>query len=241
MDSTEQAIEEAVALSPLDVPNLRREMPVWDTPGLEWQWQEVLKQIVVAGEFSVPCAMGIDTRAMLFKIVRAMEARSVLDIGTYVGTSAFAYALACGTYGNVTTVDLHDANAPDGHWARAGRACPPRRMLTDAGVAERVDFVTMDSRDFLRHTTRKYDFISIDGWHEDFCVYEEIKLALQVLSPRGLIFLDDVHPVGFVPPEGRDYIDGPRAALDQHLAEKAPFDAWYPADQLVAFLLQKET
>jgi len=196
---------------------LRTKLPIYDTPELAAQWAEAYAVMERVGELGVPCAMGVGTRQVAFQAIRAMDARSVLDIGTYVGTSALNYALAVGEGGRVVTVDIRDANAEDSYWTRAGRGRSPRELLTMAGVADRVEFVTMDSEEYLRSTREKFDFVSIDGWHEAHAVRKDVKLSMERLNDDGLIFMDDVQPGG--PPPEVDSIKGPWRALERLMLE----------------------
>jgi predicted O-methyltransferase YrrM len=152
-----------------------------------------------------------------------MGARRVLDIGTYVGTSALMYAMAVGHGGRVVSVDTDDVNGVGGHWHNVRGAVPPASLMKSADLAERVDFVRMDARDFLECTCDRFDLISLDGWHEDFAVEREIELSLDRLTPNGLIFLDDVQAANEELPAGFDRIDGPRVAVERLLRNGAPF------------------
>lgn len=220
----------------MNVSHLRPALPDIDTPELEAQWQEALALLTDLGELGQPCAMAVETREMLFKTIRAMGATRVLDIGTFTGASALAFALAVGPGGSVTTVDIRPANDADGHWRAYGRPRSPAKLMALAGVADRVEFVTLDSVAYLKATHKTFDLISLDGWHKESAVYAEIPLALDRLNPGGLIFLDDVQPAGYVPPPGLDVIDGPRKALERHARERAPF-RMIPAPPAMAFLL----
>lgn len=203
------------------------------------EWAPAYDVLESLGELGVACAMSIGTRRILFQTIRAMGATRVLDIGTYVGTSALNFALAVGEAGSVVSVDIE----PD-HWLKVGRRWSPAELMQQAGVADRVEFVTMDARDYLRTTAERFDFISIDGWHEDFAVEEEVELALGRLNPGGLIFLDDVQDEGETPPPGLDVIDGPRMALAR-LLQRFPIRAVHMRSTLegewsaTAFLLAK--
>jgi predicted O-methyltransferase YrrM len=206
----------------LDVSRLRPDVPQYDTPQLAREWQEALEVLTRIDELGIPCAMSIGTRRILFQTIRAMGATDILDIGTFTGTSAATFALASGENGRVTTVDIQDANAPDGHWSVHGRPRTPMELIAQVGAVHRVEFVTQDSVEYLKGTARLFDFISIDGWHEDFCVYAEIELAMKRLKSDGLIFMDDVQFLGYPLPLGHDRIPGPLKAIWRHLDEGAP-------------------
>jgi predicted O-methyltransferase YrrM len=220
--------------------HLRGALPDWETdPELDAQWREALSVIDRLGVRGVSCAMGIDTREMLFKVIRAAGCKTVLDIGTFLGTSALAYALAVGPDGKVVTVDIRDANdAPDSHWRLRERPQSPRDMLEAAGVLDRVEFVTQDSVEYLKHTWQKFDFVSIDGWHDPRGVYAEIPLSLARINDGGFMFLDDMQPPGFKLQPGLDTITGPWEAVMRHVKEGLLVRIERPLpDVAVAFLL----
>ena len=204
--------------------SLRKELPKFDTPDLVAQWKHALAILTRVGELDIPCTMRLGERQLLFQVLRAMGAREVLDIGTYCGTSALAFALAVGEGGHVVSVDIQDANAADGHWVEAMRR-KPRDLMEAAGVSERVEFVTMDAREYMVDTRRSFDLISIDGHHELESVGSEVRLALMLLRPNGLVFLHDVQDEDEILPPGFDKIDGPRLALKELIEERAPVRA----------------
>jgi predicted O-methyltransferase YrrM len=211
----------------LDVSNLRHDLPNWDRMGFYEAWLVTEDKLLELGESDIPCAMRPAKRRLCFQIIRAMGAKSVLDIGTYVGTSAANYGAAVGSGGRVVTVDIRSVDADNAHWKQVGRNLSPRALMEAVGVADRVQFVTCDARKYLAETAEKFDFISIDGWHEYFAVYEEIRLALTRLNPDGLIFLDDIQIPGQRLFEGCDRFDGPWRALQRHISERAPFEVIY--------------
>jgi predicted O-methyltransferase YrrM len=201
-----------------------RPLPDFDSPALARTWRKALAVMSDLHEINVPCAMPIGLRRMLFQIVTAMGAQSVLDIGTYCGTSALTFALAGA---RVTTVDIKNANSSDGYWVDTGRRQSPQSLMMKAGVADRVQFVAMDSVEYLQATGQYFDFVSIDGWHEWHQVYKEIPLSIDRLNPGGLIYLDDIHSPEYQPGAGLDFIPGPWIALQRHLLLGSQFKATY--------------
>lgn len=229
----------------IDCSNLRRDLPAFHSAAL-YDWHKARENFAYTNSIEVPCCMNIHTREMLFKVIRSMGAKSVLDIGTYVGVSALNYAMAVGIGGGVTTVDVKDVNAPDGYWFEAGMWAKPFDMVSRAGVSHRVDFIIRDSVEFMRECPYKFDFISIDGWHEDHQVYKEIELAMGLLRPNGLIFMDDVMEFDDpARPKELDYIYGPHKALQKHLdqgldVQPVMFNQLNGSWVANAFLIRKE-
>lgn len=220
---------------------MRTSLPDITSPQLHDEWLEARAVMERLDHLGIPCAMGVETREMLFKTVRAAGCKRVLDIGTFVGSSALTFALAVGEGGHVTTVDIREQNdAADSHWRIRGRPQSPRDLLTAAGVADRVIFVCGDSVTFLERDTAEYDFISIDGWHHPDGVYEDVRLSFPRLAPDGLLFLDDMQPPGFVPHPGMDVIRGPWDAVQRHLTEGLQVNIVPPLPNVaVAFLVPR--
>lgn len=186
----------------MNTDNLRRDLPRYDTQALAGHWSSAEKLMQSLGERAVFRAMSIGTRRILFQAIRAMGARSVLDIGTYTGTSALAFALAVGPGGRVVTVDVVDANADDGYWSVDGRPQRPSELMVKAGVSDWVEFVTADANDYLRSTDERFDFICIDSAKSEDDTYEQLPLVMDRLNPGGLVFMDDVFADGKPMPSG---------------------------------------
>jgi predicted O-methyltransferase YrrM len=185
----------------VNMQNLRTNVPKYDTAELGRQWSEARKVFEELDELDVPCAMTMSSRQIIFQTMRAMGAKTALDIGTFTGLSALTMALA-----------------DTGYWQRYGRRNKPRDLMHLAGVRDRVEFAQADSVNLLKVTQRQFDFISIDGWHEAHQVYKEIPLAIEALKPNGILFLDDVQVNG--PPPEHDHIKGPLLAIERLLLEK---------------------
>lgn len=181
--------------------------------------------------------MGWAQRRLLYQVVRAQGARSVLDIGTYCGSSAATFAQAVGEGGRVVSVDKRNVNGPTGYWSTVPGCRPPREALASVGLAERVEFVKSKSDEYMAKTPERFDFISIDGWHEAWAVYTDILLALNLLKPEGLIFLDDVQRPGHPIPPNVNRIPGPYKALEWHQNRGTQFLVRYTEEAPSAFLL----
>lgn len=183
-----------------NIESLLQTLPKFDTPALSAEWGAAHNVFRAVDAVNVFRAMSIGTRRILFQTLRAMNAKDVLDLGTYNGTSALCFALAC-THGRVVTVDVVDANAPDGYWAVDGLTHSPQQLMDKAGV-KNVEFVTQDATAYLRSTADTFDMICIDASKSEEDTYDQMPLAVARLNPGGLIFMDDVFADGVPMPSG---------------------------------------
>ena len=94
----------------------------------------------------------IDEAAILFKTVRSMVRPRGVEIGRFHGASTLLLAVAVGSGGKLTTIDL----APQDDEAL-------RRVLQSADVANRVELVVGDANEV--HWSGELDFVFIDGDH----------------------------------------------------------------------------
>ncbi len=128
--------------------------------------------------------IGPDQAAFLAMLVRSIDARRCLEIGTFTGMSALAVASALPNDGKLICCDISV------EWTAIAR-----RYWQEAGVAARIDLrlaPALDTlRDLLAHDgSRHYDFAFIDADKSGYDSYYEA--CLQLLRPGGLIALDNM-------------------------------------------------
>ena len=143
-----------------------------------------------------------DQRA-LYTLVRAFKPLSILEVGTHIGSSTLAIALASarnvaeGLTPHITTVDIRDVNEVHSKpWEYFGSDASPREKLEELELAALVEFKIGDSLSILRDTDKTFDFIFLDGNHRAPAVYREIPLAVGSLASDGCIVMHDVFPGG---------------------------------------------
>ena len=138
-------------------------------------------------------------RRALYTLVRALKPASVLEIGTYIGSSTLHLARALKTNGggHLTTVDTYDVNDPvNGSWKKYGFPISVQQALEQADLADRVSFRTDTAVGFLNKTDLNFDMIFLGGEHSAAAIYNEVSAALRRLSPDGIIILHDYYPDG---------------------------------------------
>jgi caffeoyl-CoA O-methyltransferase len=125
--------------------------------------------------------------AFMTLLLRAIGARTAIEVGTFTGYSTICIARGLAPGGRVLTCDV------SAEWTAMAR-----RYFERAGVADRVDLRIGPAIDTLRTlpSAATYDFGFIDadktGYRE---YYEEI---LSRLRPNGLLMLDNVLWMGQV-------------------------------------------
>jgi len=121
-----------------------------------------------------------ETAELLGVLVRAMQAKRVLEIGTSNGYSTIWLADAAeATGGSVTSVEIDPK-----------RTAMARSSLAEAGVA--ADLLTEDAADTLRHSPDgAWDFVFLDAERPAYAGYWPD--LVRVLAPGGgLVAIDNV-------------------------------------------------
>lgn len=117
-------------------------------------------------------------------LLRLINAKRVLELGTFTGYSALAMALALPEDGKLITCDISEewtANAP-AFWEKAHQAA---KIELRIGPALDTMHALLDAG--MQH---QFDFIFIDADKTNYLQYYEC--ALQLISPRGLIAIDNI-------------------------------------------------
>ena len=116
-------------------------------------------------------------------LVRLIDARRALEIGTFTGYSALAVALALPAEGRLICCDVSE------EWTGIAR-----RYWREAGVADRIDLRLAPAADTLAKLiasgeTGSFDFAFIDADKENYDLYYE--QCLKLVRPGGLIAIDN--------------------------------------------------
>ncbi|MHB8466021.1 MAG: O-methyltransferase [Acidimicrobiales bacterium] len=124
--------------------------------------------------------IGDDQAVLMEIIVRAMGARSAIEIGTFTGYSALAVARGLGPSGRLLCLDVSE------EWTSIGRPFWER-----AGVADRIEVRIGPALDTLRAlpTDAPFDFAFVDADKSNYSAYYEELLPR--LRPGGLLLADN--------------------------------------------------
>jgi predicted O-methyltransferase YrrM len=123
-------------------------------------------------------------------LLRLLQAKNVLELGTFTGYSALAMSLALPDDGRVITCDINTewTNVAHPYWSAANQA--EKIELKIAPAIETMHQLINDG--FQQH----FDFIFIDADKTNYLKYYE--LALQLVTPNGLIAIDNIFWEGAV-------------------------------------------
>jgi len=179
--------------------------------------------------FMLPGNQSVSGLVFLVSLARAIDARSIFEIGTYNGLTAWCLArnLASST---VHTLDLPSSAAPllplfEGD--PGNRIAFPThvyevlphegRVVQEWGDSARFDFAPWRGR---------CDLVYVDGAHSPEYVESDTRNAFEMLSPTGAIVWDDY----------RRSVPGVAAVLDRVQRVQALDLARIPQTRLVAYL-----
>ena len=131
-------------------------------------------------------------------IARAIQPRTILEIGTYLGLGALTFALNTAAECRIFTIDLPDdtleATREAGDWqfvensrgrvGSAWRTYPPE-------VSGKIIQLRGDSLTIELERAGHPDLIFIDGGHSYEIVKSDTERALSILAPGGALLWDD--------------------------------------------------
>jgi predicted O-methyltransferase YrrM len=162
--------------------------------------------------------IGADQGALLALLVRSLDARMALEIGTFTGYSALAVAAALPPGGKLVCCDISD------EWTTIAR-----RYWKEAGVAEKIELRLAPALQSLRALERErgagsFDFAFVDADKTAYDAYYES--CLKLLRPGGLVAFDNVLWSGTVAdPKAHDADTDALRALNVKIRDDARVDS----------------
>ncbi len=170
--------------------------------GIADGWEEAKTSIDEVFEYAPGIhAMDPESCRAIYHLIRRLQPRSVLEIGTNRGASTLHAAMAMREYRNagrpprMVTVDLFDVNDPATVEAKRYRiVTPPREMLARLDCADMVEFSIARSTDYLDGREAEFDFILMDHAAAADIIYRDIALAIRALRPGGQLLIHPYFP-----------------------------------------------
>jgi caffeoyl-CoA O-methyltransferase len=111
-------------------------------------------------------------------LIFALEARSVLEIGTFSGYSALAMAEGLPSDGRIVTLEIDETHAE-----------LARRAIAESPHAKKIEIVLGPALKSIERLPGPFDFVFIDADKDQYLDYYEA--VLPKLAPRGLIAADN--------------------------------------------------
>jgi caffeoyl-CoA O-methyltransferase len=111
-------------------------------------------------------------------LVHGMQARRVLELGTFSGYGTLSMAAGLPSDGRIDSCEISEKHA-----------AVARRYIEQAGYADRVTVHLGPALDTVRALEGEWDFVFIDADKENYVAYYEE--VLPRLSPTGLIAADN--------------------------------------------------
>jgi caffeoyl-CoA O-methyltransferase len=159
--------------------------------------------------------MAPEQGAFITLLLRAIEARRALEIGTFTGYGSISIGRGLAPDGRLITCDISE------EWTGIAR-----RYIEEAGLADRIDLRIGPALETLRglDPDDPFDFVFIDADKKEYVDYYEESLPL--LRRGGLVMVDNVFRGGdVIDPSADD--DGVRAirALNDRIAADERVDS----------------
>lgn len=143
---------------------------------------EVLRELSRATHLEVlrPRMLSGNVQGQFLKMVcRIVNAKRVLEIGTYTGYAAISMAMGLGEDGFLHTIDINDEIEDF-----------TREYISRSGLENRIRFHVGDACDIIPGLEETFDVVFIDADKREYLDY--YKLVFDKVRPGGIILADDV-------------------------------------------------
>lgn len=121
-------------------------------------------------------------------LLRSIEAKRVLELGTFTGYSALTMAENLPADGEVITIDINETNVS-----------LAKDFWQQSADGHKIKSVLGSGLDIIPTLKAPFDFVFIDADKRNYIDY--LKLTVPLLSPRGIIVIDNVLWNGKVLPD----------------------------------------
>lgn len=120
---------------------------------------------------------GLENATLKF-LLKLINAKNVLEVGTFVGYSALSMAEALPVDGKVVTLDINDEFVS-----------VAKEVWAESEAGKKIELVLGPALDFMTQTSQKYDMIFIDADKVNYINYFE--RGLEILNEGGIIAVDN--------------------------------------------------
>ncbi len=152
----------------------------------DWSPEEIVETNELSTQAATrPCSTGQPDCLYLASLVRFFQPKHILEIGTFIGTTAQILGSQCrrNGQGHVVTVDMDQSNCTLPEWC--------------TGLIETVEAKSSEALARFRDESRRFDFVFIDAniTAEDMRVLDELTTDDAVLVTHDFTFSDGEAPI----------------------------------------------
>lgn len=133
-------------------------------------------------------------------LVKLLNPKTILEIGTYTGYSGICMARGLGVKGKLITLDINDELEP-----------MVRGFIEISGLSDKIDYRLGNAMDIIPQLSGNFDFVFIDADKTNYINY--YNLIVDRVNPGGIILADNVLWSGKVVAETGKKIDNDTKAI----------------------------
>lgn len=126
-----------------------------------------------------------DTLQVIDEILSQTKPQKILEIGTAVGYSAICFSAFLPEGGKIDTIERDKERIQEA-----------KENIKQVGVEDKIRILAGDAVEILPTIEEKYDMIFIDAAKGKYPFF--LAQALRLLSPKGIIFADNILYKGYV-------------------------------------------
>lgn len=135
-------------------------------------------------EEHIPIIMD-DTLEVVDKILKEVQPKRILEIGTAVGYSAMCFSEYLQGDGKIDTIERDEE-----------RIAEAKVNIKNVGVEDKINIYEGDAVEILPTLNEKYDVVFIDAAKGKYPFF--LKEALRMIKPTGVILADNILYKGYV-------------------------------------------
>ena len=135
-------------------------------------------------EEHIPIIMD-DTLEVVDRILKEVQPKRILEIGTAVGYSAMCFSEYLQGDGKIDTIERDEE-----------RIAEAKVNIKNVGVEDKINIYEGDAVEILPTLNEKYDVVFIDAAKGKYPFF--LKEALRMIKPNGIIFADNILYKGYV-------------------------------------------
>ena len=126
-----------------------------------------------------------DTLEVVDRILKEVQPRRILEIGTAVGYSAMCFSEYLQGDGKIDTIERDEE-----------RIAEAKVNIKNVGVEDKINIYEGDAVEILPTLNEKYDVVFIDAAKGKYPFF--LKEALRMIKPTGVILADNILYKGYV-------------------------------------------